>query len=165
MSGLDEGPEARDEAFAERVEAGTKELYHRLLEAYTARGGDWREGLRAVGYELRAFLIEDPERAREMVLETSEGDQRARAIRERGIDQLTTLIDFGRTEARDPDSIPATTAALTAGAIYNRIHVALEQGTDHLTPEMVRELLYTAVLPYLGREAALEELRTPPPEE
>lgn len=152
----------RAEDFAARVEAGTKELYHRLLTSYMAQVR-WREGLRAVGYELRAFLIEDPARAREMVLESADGNERAREIRERGVGQLTALIDFGRTEAPQPERIPPKTAEVLAGAIYNRIHVALERGTDHLTIAMVQELLYTAVLPYLGREAALEELRTPPP--
>jgi hypothetical protein len=152
----------RDQAFAERIEAGTGELTERLLAAYLAESG-WRKGLRAVAYELRRFLLEDPTRAREMVLESALAEDRAREIREQGIARLTALIDLGRAEAADPDSLSPATAAVTAGAIYNRMHRGLEEGPENLTTEMVRELLYAAVLPYLGREAALEELRLPPP--
>ncbi len=153
---------ARSGGFADRVEAGTTELMGRVGRVYAAAPA-WRDGIRAVVYELRRFLLEDPVRAREMVLEAPFGDERARTVREQGIAGLTALIDLGRTELSDSDSIPPTVAAITAGAVYNRMHQGVEAGPQALTVELVRELMYAVVLPYRGLDAAIEELSIPPP--
>lgn len=150
-----------EEEFCAAVQAGTDELLARAGAAFAAREG-WREQLRAVAYEMRDFLREDPERARVMVVESFSAYERSRQIREGGMAALAALIDLGRAELADPESVPAKTAELTAGAVYNRIHTAIEAG-EPLTDEMVRELMYTAVRPYMGREAALAELELPRP--
>jgi hypothetical protein len=153
---------ARSGAFADRIEAGTLELMERVARAYAAAPA-WREGMRAVAYELRRFLLEDPERAREMVLEAPFGDARTLEVRERGIAGLSALIDLGRAELPDPASVPPMVAEITAGAAYNRMHQSVEAGPAALTVELVRELMYTVVLPYRGLEAAMLELSIPPP--
>jgi hypothetical protein len=152
------------ERFAERIREGTAELMDRVAHAYAAESS-WRPGLRAVAYELRRFLREDPVRAREMVLKAPTADEGARSVREQGIAGLTGLIDLARTELPDPDAVPKGIAEITAGVIYNRMHLGVEAGVQTLTTEMVRELMYSAVLPYFGVEAALEEFQIPPPED
>jgi hypothetical protein len=149
-------------SFAARVQAGTDELVERVAAAYVAESC-WRDGLRAVAYEMRRFLREDPVRAREMVLEAPFADEGTRAAREQGIARLTELIDLARRELDDPDSVPRKAAEVTAGAVYNRMHAGVEAGPEALTAEMVQELMCTAVLPYFGLDAGLEELRIPPP--
>jgi DNA-binding NarL/FixJ family response regulator len=144
----------------EAIQAGTDELLARAAAAFAAERG-WRNQLRAVGYAMLDFLQEDPDRARLMVIESLEAGERAVEIREEGMAALAALIDLGREEMEDPDSLPANTAELTAGAVYNHIHVAIEQ--DQLHESMVQELMVTAVRPYLGTEVALEELTIPSP--
>jgi hypothetical protein len=152
-----------EEAFAARIRGGTEELMGRVVQAYAA-GSSWRPGLRAVAYEMRRFLREDPLRAREMVLQAPLADEAARAAREQGIAGLTELIDLARSELPDPAAVPRSVAEITAGAIYNRMHLGVEAGVQTLTTEMVQELMYSAVLPYFGVEAALEEFEIQPPE-
>jgi hypothetical protein len=144
------------------VRAGTEELLGRVAIAFVARRG-WAEQLRAVAYELRDFLVEDEERARAMVLAAPHGSEEARRLRERGVEALVELIDLGRRELPEPGSVPRSAAEITAGVIYNRIHVGVEEGVRTLDDELVRELMFTAVLPYLGIEAALAELERPRP--
>lgn len=153
----------REEALYAAVKAGTEELMTRVLAVYAAEDG-WRNQLRAVAYELLRFLEEDRDRARQMMIEAPMASERIRAIRENGIEGLTALIDLGRNELPDPSSVPPGVAEVTAGAIYNRMHVAVE--ADEFGPAahtMVPELMYSAVLPYLGPEAAAEELQIPSP--
>lgn len=153
-------------AFDARVDAGAEELMTRVGGAYAAAYAEaeaWADGMRAVAYELRSFLLDDPGRARRMVLEAPFADQRTREVRERGIAGLTALIDLARAELPDPDAIPPTVAEITAGAVFNRMHRAVEAGPEALTVEMVRELMFTVVLPFLGLEAAMAELLIPPP--
>jgi hypothetical protein len=144
------------------VRAGTEALLGRVGPAFAAQRG-WASQLRAVAYEMLDFLREDPARTRLMVLEAIGGGARAVAVRERGAALLTEFIDAGRRELPDPAALPRSVAEITAGAIYNRIHLAVEAGVETLDEEMVRELMYTAVLPYRGIEAALAELSAPRP--
>ncbi len=144
------------------VRDGTEQLLARVGAVFAAQDG-WADQLRAVAYALRDFLREDEGRARAMMLEAPHGNAETRRIREGGIEALTALIDLGRGEVEDPDSVPRTAAQIAAGVIYSRIHVEVERGVDALDDEMVRELMYTAVMPYLGIEAALAELQAPRP--
>ncbi len=144
------------------VEAGTDQLLLRVSAAFGAQRG-WASQLRAVAYEMLAFLREDEARARLMVIEAARAGEGPRQIRERGMAALTELIDLGRRELDDPDSLPRSVAVIAAGAIYNRIHVGVELGVETLDAELVRELMFSAVLPYLGIEAALAELEMPRP--
>lgn len=144
------------------VRAGTEQLLVRVGTVFAAEDR-WADRLRAVAYALRDFLREDEGRARAMMLEAPHGNAETRRIREGGIEALTALIDLGRAELADPDSVPRSAAEIAAGVIYNRIHVEVERGVGGLDDEMVRELMYAAVMPYLGIEAALAELQSPRP--
>jgi hypothetical protein len=132
----------------------------RVSRAFAAQQS-WEDQLRAVAYELLRFLREDEARARLMVIEVLDSTPKAIAVREHGMEALTELIDLGRQQLDEPDSLPRSIAAVAAGTIYNRLHVGVETGVETLTPELVRELMFTAVLPYLGIEAALAELDAP----
>lgn len=152
----------REPDLEEVVRAGTAELFRRLGAA-VATEEEWASQLRAVAYALRDFLREDEPRARAMMLEAPHGSAETREIRQRGIEGLVALIDQGRQELEDPEAIPRSAAEIAAGAIYNRIHIGVEAGPSSLDDEMVRELMYTAVMPYLGIEAALAELEAREP--
>jgi len=149
-------------ALEQEVRSGTAQLLARV-EAAFAGGEGWAERLRAAAYELRDFLCEDGQRARAMVLEAPAGNEATRRMREGGVAALAALIDSGRAELEEPGSVPGLAAEIAAGAIYNRIHLGLERGPEALDDEMVRELMYTAVLPYLGIEGAMHELQAPRP--
>jgi hypothetical protein len=153
--------ELADAALEQVVRDGTAQLLIRVGSAFAAEQA-WVDGLRAVAYELRDFLIEDPVRARAMVLEAPFGTPETRAVRDSGAAALAALIDLGRKELTDADSLPSAISEITAGAIFNRIHVAVESG-DPLDDQIVRELMYSAAMPYLGVEAALAELEAPRP--
>lgn len=155
-------PELSEAELERAVRAGTEQLLVRVGAVFAAEDA-WVDRLRAVAYGLRDFLREDPARARAMMLEAPHGNAETRRIRDGGIDALTALIDLGRGELDSPDSVPRTAAQIAAGVIYNRIHVEVERGVGGLDDEMVRELMYTAVLPYLGVEAAVAELEAPAP--
>lgn len=77
--------------------------------------------------------------------------------------RLFDLIDEGRSERADPDSLSRATAVAIGGGILARIYAAVEGGTLELGEETVPQLMYAAVLPYLGPEAAQRELDIRPP--
>jgi AcrR family transcriptional regulator len=149
-----------EDCLCEVLRTGTEELMLRVLAAYGSKSV-WRDRLRAVAYALLEFLEDDPKRARVMTVEVLSAGDRAQLIRDQGMQGLIELIDQGRQELPDPESLTRATAEAVGGSIYNRIHVAIEQGQLDAgdAGELVPPLMYNAVLPYLGAEAAMEELR------
>jgi hypothetical protein len=151
-----------EEQLCAALHAGTEELLTRVALAH-AEEAEWRDRLRAVAHEMLRFLCEDPKRARMMTVDVLSAGERAQLIRDRGMQGLIELIDQGRQELADPDSMSRAIAEGIGGAIYHRIHVAVAAGRYDALEPMVPELMYNAVLPYLGTEAAMEELSIPPP--
>lgn len=151
-----------EDRFCEELQQGTNELLTRVALAFTAEE-IWVDRLRAVAYELARFLTEDPPRAHTMTVDVLSAGPRALGIRDGGIQALTELIDQGREELDDPPSMTRAIAEGIAGAIYHRIHTEIAAGRCTELSLLVPELMYSAVLPYLGTEAAMRELKTPPP--
>jgi AcrR family transcriptional regulator len=118
----------------------------------------WRPRLRAVAYAFHRWLAADPARTHLMVTEIRGAGERAQQIQWRGIQRMIDLLDEGRTQAEDPDRLSKATAESLAGGILTQIYAAVAKGPLGPEAELVPELMYTAVLPYLGPEAAAEEL-------
>ena len=77
--------------------------------------------------------------------------------------RLVDLIDEGSAEVSGPASPSLATAIGVGGVVFARIQEAVAGGELGLGEEEIPELMYAAVFPYLGAEAAAEELRIPPP--
>ncbi len=123
----------------------------------------WRQRLRAVAYAFHRWLVADPARAHLMVTEVRNAGPRVQDIQWRGIRQMIDLLDEGRLATPDPDRITRATAEALAGGILNRLYAAVADGELLPEADLVPELMYAVVLPYLGPEAAAEELEIAPP--
>jgi AcrR family transcriptional regulator len=125
---------------------------------------DWRERIRATLYALFRFLAADRRRARFIVVDSRVAGERTRLFVDRLIESLFDLIDEGRAELENPDSLSRATAEAVGGGILNQVYAAVARPIrlpdEH---ELVPELMYCVVLPYSGLDAALEELYIPPP--
>lgn len=135
-----------------------------FTEVGTAMVGidEWREQIRAAGYAMLRFWRADERRARMMLIEVLSAGPRAQLIRDEGMELMFDLIDQGRSAMPDPELLSRTTAEAIGGAIFNQMHLALEAGELARGEELIPQLMYTVILPYLGTEAALEELERPP---
>lgn len=124
----------------------------------------WPQQVRATVYALYRFLAADDRRARFIVVESRMAGERVRVFTGQLIEALFDLIDEGRRELTDPDSLTRATAESVGGGILNQIYAAVARPAP-LPPErsLVPELMYCVVLPYAGLDAALEELYILPP--
>lgn len=149
-----------EDTLCQAFEAGLAELFQRVGPAFEEP--TWREGIRAVAYTVFEFVVEDRSRAQLMFVDSLAAGERATLLREQGLDLLVQMIDQGRQELEEPDSVSTATAQAIGGTIYTQIRLAVAR--DAVEPDLVPKLLYNVVLPYLGTEAAEEELkRLPPP--
>jgi hypothetical protein len=155
----------RDEqdCLAQVYESNMVGLEELAFEAYNAHDR-WREGLRASAYATAYYLREHPREVSfgPAIRALPAGDV-VEALYTQVLGRVADLIDAGRQELEDPSSIERDVADAVLGSVTHYIALGLQDRTRNPTVEMVAQLMYIAVAPYLGIEAAEEELRIPPP--
>jgi AcrR family transcriptional regulator len=123
---------------------------------------DWREGLRRTAYAVLDYFRADPVRTRFVITEALNAGDRGAAILDLTLDGLVELVHAGRHELDDPDSVPRSAAEAAVGSAWSKLLTKIRN--DELDDEEgVRELIFLVVMPYLGEEAAREELERPRP--
>jgi AcrR family transcriptional regulator len=133
-----------------------EECMRAITRAYDSER-DWPDRLRAVAREVVGSLCNEPSRACFAVEVLAAGDA-ARARRDMTMRVIASLIDAGRKEMDDPELVPRTTAEALAGSAYGQVYAKVVRGDADELPTLIPQLMSAAVMPYLGVEAALEEL-------
>ena len=139
-----------------------------VFGAAAAVGDRWRDRLRAAAYTAARYIDARPVQTRfDMIQMLGVGDM-AQAYRDRYLGQIVDLIDEGRQELPDPESMSRDVAMGVFGSIYQFLLRELQGAREPVTAEsFVPQLMYIAVRPYLGHASAHEELtiEAPPPTE
>jgi AcrR family transcriptional regulator len=145
-------------------EAYAAEFGRYRREAEEARGQftEWRERLRATAYVLLRFLSEDERLTHFTVVEARRAASTSILMGE-GIGEIVDLLDEGRDQPVAPSNLTRATAESVAGGLFNQLYLAVGHENRLLESEVVPQAMYTAVLPYLGAQAAMEELEIPTP--
>lgn len=139
------------------------EFFDRATEALRDERG-WRDRMRATAYSLLRFLRADARVAHFAAVEAQHGGEGAQREFLQTFNRLVDLIDEGSAEAGGPDSPSRATAVGVGGVLFARLQEGAVNGEfDELGEAEVPRLMYAAVFPYLGAEAAEEELHIPPP--
>jgi AcrR family transcriptional regulator len=137
--------------FRERVEAAYRE------------GGKWPDNIRAAAYETARWLIEFPEATRFVMISATAAGEMVRARREEIFRWGASLVDGGRPLAGDPEGVPQRAGLLAIGAVVEELRRSQEGRLEGKIVAAVPRLMYAAVRPYLGEEAARRELQIPLP--
>jgi len=133
-----------------------EECMRAVMRAYESER-DWPDRLRAVASQVVGSLAADPNRACFAVEVLAAGDA-ARARRDMTMRAIASLIDAGREELEDPASVSRTTAEALAGSAYGQLYAKVVRGETADLQALVPQLMSAAVMPYLGAEAAFDEL-------
>jgi AcrR family transcriptional regulator len=152
-----------DACFAAVLEEVYAKFFVRATAAVAGQSG-WRDRMRATAYALLRYLRSDERVARLAAVEAQHAGEGAQRLFLETFNRLVDLIDEGSAEADGPDSPGRATALGVGGVVFARIQEAVAEGELGLGEEEIPELMYAAVFPYLGAEAAEEELRIPPPD-
>jgi AcrR family transcriptional regulator len=147
-----------DECFAEVWKEYTQTLAKPLLAAYWAEPS-WRDGMRALGWELCRLILEDRLRARICLVEVNYGGDLVQGTRDLVLGAYVELVHLGREERGSKPGVRREQAEGVVGAIWDRAGRIIKAESDEAVVEDVPELLYLIFLPYLGPEVAQEELR------
>jgi AcrR family transcriptional regulator len=137
------------------------DLCDRVTAAYEA-AASWHDRMWAAGWAAMRFLQENPLRARFLLVAVNGAGSGAQERRDRIVRRCADLLDGGRGESAKRGPTSRCTAEIAAGAIYGTVLVKLQDGAIERGEEFLPELIYMAVMPYLGSQAAEDELAVQP---
>lgn len=158
---FDEHFENKQECFLRTLD----ELIARLEQILAARvpgpgQAPWPERIRLGLETLLGELADHPDSARVALVECLSAGEASVTRLHRALARLVAILDEGRAQAADCEAagigyLPPQTAAAVVGGIASIVHRrVLEDRTAEL-PELLPELLYFALMPYLGHDGAL----------
>ena len=148
--------------FLETYDEISERFASRVFAAFESEE-DWRDGLRAAAYTAAHWIGEHPREARYVVIEMVTAGEFAQARREETLRGFVDLIDSGRKQLDKQDSVSRGMAEGVVGGILGMLTRHLRRGVPVRPEDFVPDLMFVAVRPYLGQEAAREELSMPPP--
>ena len=166
--------EHREDCFLDLFEEVTARA-HRVAREAAAGHESWRERVRAGLLALLVLIDEEPALGSLLVVDALGAGPRVLERRAHELERLSKIIDQGRGEVRKTKG-KASSSSLTAegvvGAVLSVIHARLSahgknsgsangsrgRGSSRPLTGLLNPLMGVIVLPYLGQDAATEEL-------
>lgn len=146
----------KEDCYLQALDAGSAWVELAMREA-SAGETDWRGSLRGALRGLLLFLEEQPEIGRALLVEVHAAGPRAVQKRTEAMERAVAMIDLAREES--DRSAPAISAEAVAAGILAVLHSRLASGRADDLERLLPELMYLAVLPYFGIDAATAEMR------
>jgi AcrR family transcriptional regulator len=149
----------KEDCFLAALDDAALRLRTRLDGVAGEDAGSWREGLRLELEELLRFIAEEPDAATTLIVDARAACPEALERRDELLDRFAACID---RQVRDglPEMPPpsAISAAGIVGGIEAVLYSRLQRGDCDDLRSLLPSLMYFAVLPYEGHEAANEEM-------
>ena len=117
----------------------------------------WLERMRAGLERIVKLFALDPALARTAIVEVAAAGAEARRRHWDAVSRFTELLEDGG-ELADGRGLPESIALMAAGAVSGLIFDELLTGRAERLPELLPELLFALLVPYIGPSAATEEM-------
>jgi len=148
----------KEDCFMAAFDTASARLRTRL-ETAGEDGNGWRERLRLSIEALLRFVGEEPDAAMTLIVDARAACPDALTRRDELLDHFTSCLDSQvRAEAPSDSAPTAIAAAGIVGGIEALLYSRLNRGEADDVESLLPSLMYFAVLPYEGHEAASEEL-------
>lgn len=146
----------KEDCYLQALDAGAAWVESVMREGAAAEGAHWRGQMRGSLRGLLGFLDFRPHIGRALLVEVHAAGPRAVERRTEAMARAAALIDLAREEG-DGDA-PAISAEAVVAGILAVLHTRLAGDQEDGFAQLLPELMYLAVLPYYGAEAAADEL-------
>jgi AcrR family transcriptional regulator len=148
----------KEDCFLASYDAIVRLLLGYVQAAYE-RPGAWRERVHAgLGAFLEA-LAHEPDAARVAFVAVIAAGPRAHQKYLKAIDAFLPFFEEGRSQVPHGRELPAGVPRMVVNGVAGIIFEEVVAGTTEDLPRLVPDLLYSALAPYLGHEAALRAAR------
>jgi AcrR family transcriptional regulator len=146
---------SKDEIFLAAYQEAFEQLRSAVNRAFLSEER-WPARVAAALGEFLGFLAANPAFAHLCIVEVHSAGRTALERRSNALEFFAEYFDLGRSE--NPERhVPALTAQTIVGGIHEVVYRQILEGRTRELPGLAPELVYNALLPYLGQERAREE--------
>lgn len=157
---FDEMFTSKDACFLEAYEAVFDVLVAHVTAAFEAASGEpWPEQIAAGLGALVDLLAIEADIARLAMVEVTAAGNDARERYRAMLTRFTPFLEAGRTYSGQGDELPADTARFAIGGATSMIFDEVRAGRGPELRRALPDLVFAVLMPYLGPEAAEEEMR------
>jgi AcrR family transcriptional regulator len=143
----------KEECFLAAYDTVVEQLLGAVGQAYEQADG-WPQKVHDGLETFLAYLAAEPAFARMCIVEVVAAGPEARSRRDAAMRVFVDFLEPGRAEAPDGIVVPTLAADIVVGGIYEIIYSRLQRNAADELVEMLPELLYSALVPYIGHRAA-----------
>jgi AcrR family transcriptional regulator len=156
---FDEHFENKQDCFLQALDELVDRLERQLLESLD-QTASWPERIERGLRTLLAALAEQPDGARVAMVECLSAGDASLAWLHSTLGRLVPILEEGRAYGAEEGStageqLPPQTSAAVVGGIVSIVHRRVLEGHTAELPALLPDLLYFALLPYLGQERAI----------
>jgi AcrR family transcriptional regulator len=147
---------SKEDAFLAAYDAVSAQLVQAVAQAF-AENDTFEARVRECLGEFLGFVTSEPAFADMCIVEVMAAGPQAVARRNAAMSAFVALIQQGGDEAGGGRRPPALTAETIVGGIYEVVYARILQGKGETLPELLPDLAYSLLLPFIGHEAAAKE--------
>ncbi len=156
--------ESKEDCFLAAYDAAVDALARRVTAAFEAGGQSWPERMRAGLVALLEALAREPGAARLALVDFNAAGPAAQRRYRAAVSRLTPLFEEGRDFAPKGRDLPANTSRMAIGGVVGLVSdELLSDGAGRLR-ELLPEVLFAALSPYIGTDSAREVVAKGRPE-
>jgi AcrR family transcriptional regulator len=147
----------KEDCFLAAYDDAFDRLVRWVTTAYEAEDR-WPDRARAGLRALLEALASEPEQARLALVEVTTAGPAAQRRYRAAVQRLTPFFDDGRDFVPGGRRLPANTARMAAGSVVGLITDELLAGRAEQLPDLLSDVLFATLVPYLGPDAAMREV-------
>ena len=157
---FDEMFESKSACFLEAYDAVFDVLVAHVNSAFeSAAGQPWPERIAAGLSALVGLLSIESGIARMAMVEVTAAGDEARARYRAALARFTPFLEEGREYSNQGEELPADTARFAIGGATSMIFDEIRAGRGPELKRILPDLVFAVLMPYLGPEAAEDEMR------
>jgi len=150
----------KEDCFLEAYDAVIDVLVAHVTSAYEAASGEpWPDRMTAALRALVSLLAAESDIARMAMVEVTAVGESARERYRAALTRFSRLLEEGREYAAEGDSLPPDTARFAIGGATSMIFDEIRAGRGPELERILPDLVFAVLMPYLGPEAAEDEMR------
>jgi AcrR family transcriptional regulator len=157
---FDEMFESKEACFLEAYDAVFDVLVAHVTAAFEAAADEpWPEQIEAGLGALVELLAAEADIARMAMVEVTAAGEDARERYRALLTRFTPFLEEGRTYSGQAEELPADTARFAVGGATSMIFDEVRAGRGPELKRILPDLVFAVLMPYLGSEAAEDEMR------
>jgi len=151
---------SREECFLEAYDAVMDVLVAHVESAFEACVAEpWPQRIVAGVRALVELLAAEADIARMAMVEVTAAGDAARERYRAALARFRPFLEEGRTYSSQGEELPADTARFAIGGATSMIFDEIRAGRGPELPRLLPDLVFAVLMPYLGAEAAEDEMR------